>query len=47
MNEQSDSVVTIHVSGVLEFRDAEGNVISTTTVETDIDSETCDGLDLQ
>ena len=47
MNEKSDSVITIHVSGVLEFRDADGNVIGTTTIETDIDSETCYGLDVR
>ena len=46
MSEESESVATIHVSGVLEFRDADGNVIGTATIETDIDSEKDDGLDL-
>jgi hypothetical protein len=45
MNEQSDSVGMIHVAGVLEFRDADGNVIGTATIETDI-AEEHDGLDL-
>jgi hypothetical protein len=47
MNEQGEVVLDVHVSGMLEYYDEDGNVLGTVAVNTDLNLEDYDGLDLQ